>query len=212
MTARLFSVPRRKAGLVDFITPIRQGVDGYRIKAATNFDQSFTAIITAPNTGYVDPAVAGNQHTSYGGDNVRIIFKPSTYSLSDTGVLWLQLAFVIGVTEQTTGPNAPSAATLLSPISGTPTGMQVLQGVAAVQTTIAGSQQIDLPRLVENVHIRNLSANPLFVAFDAEGPEIQVNTASQDLQGFYGTVSSIWVRSTGGTAAFSMSFTYANPR
>jgi len=213
MTARLFSVPRRKAGMVDLITPIRSDVEGYRLKAASNFDGSFTTLLTAPVYGYVDPEVAGSQHTSYGGENVRIIFKPSKYGLSDTGALWLKLYFIIGGVEQTTAPNAPSAATLLSPIGGLPTTMQGIQGATTVQSSVANSQQIDFPRLVENVHIRNLSTGAdLFVAFDAEGPEVQVKPQTQDLQGFMGTVSSIWVRSTSASAPFSMTFTYANPR
>lgn len=214
MTARFFSVPRRKPGMVDLITPIRSGVDGYRIKSATNFDQAFTTVVTAPVHGYVDPEVAGNQHTSYGGDNVRIIFKPSKYSLTDTGALWLQVAFVIGGVEASAGPNAPSAPTLLSPLAGLPTAMQVIAGVAPVAGSIATSQQVDFPRLVENLHIRNNGGGELFVAFDAEGPEFHIpaGVSSSEMVGWSGTVSSMWVRATGSTAALSASFTFANPR
>jgi hypothetical protein len=67
---------------------------------------------------------------------------------------------------------------------------------------------------MENFKIRNLEAaggKSLYVATQDEGPEFVV-PPGQESMSFYGLVSSFWVRGSGGTAAFSTQFVYANPR
>jgi hypothetical protein len=90
MTARLFKIGRRRPGIVDFYTPLTQGLDtlGYRIAWAPNFDAgSFTTIINSSNVGYLDPNVnrytVDTQPTT--GKDVRIVFNPASYTAAITG-------------------------------------------------------------------------------------------------------------------------------
>lgn len=209
MTARLFSILRRKAGLVDLITPFQgpsTGVVQYRLKTDTNPFGSFsTTVMTVPRTGFIDKDVAGAHNVIQPGDNVRIIFKPSNFGLSDTAAFYLKLVFIDGANAEMVTP-APSAGTLvLPPFTG-----PVQSGFTA--TAPASVTQVDLPRAMENVRVLNLeSSNGLAVSFQDGGPEITV-PAGKELSGFYGTASSIWAHGVGGTAQFSISFTYASPR
>jgi hypothetical protein len=211
---RVFSVLRRKSGFVDMSVPVIAGVDGYRIKASTNWDGSFTTVLTSPSTGFIDselrstvvPTVDANPNA------MRILFKPSKYSLSDNGVLWLQLVFVIGGTEQNAASaTPPSAVTMLSPVNLPYNAMQAIYGSAPNQGTLANATQIDLPRQMDNVNIANTGGADLFVAFDSEGPEFVVKSGT-DTGSVYGTVSSLYVRGSGATVPFRMTFVNANPR
>lgn len=213
-TPRLFSVLRRKVGLIDLITPIRpqaEGVAQYRLKTDTSPTGAFaTTVMTVPNTGKVDPAVQGAQHVIQPGENVRMIFKPSNFSLSDTDALWLKLVYVDASNAEMTSP-APSAATLvLPPVSnGTMFGFTA---TAPNQATMANSVQIDLPRTMSNFRItNNETTNPLFLAFDPGGPEVKV-PFGKDVSSLNGMASTIFARATGGTAEFSVSFTLSTPR
>jgi hypothetical protein len=211
--SRLFSIIRHKPGLVDLITPIVNwtlGIDGYRLKTDTDPGGAFaTTVLTTTNTGYVDPAVAGNQHVIVPGENVRMVFKPSTFNLPDNGAFWLKLLYLSGGVEQSSP--APSAPTLILP----PYTAPIQTGFTATAphgADIAHSLQIDLPRAMENMRIRNLdSANSLSVAFDAGGPEVTV-PFGQETVAFSGVVTSLWVRGTAGTISFTTTFTYAFPR
>lgn len=214
MSTRLFSVLRRKAGLIDFITPIRpasEGVESYRLKTDTNpFGAFATTVMTVPRTGKVDAGLEGPQNVIQPGENVRIIFKPSNYSLPDSGAFWLKLVFVDASNAEMVSP-APSAATLfLPPFSGP--GMTGFNATAPSGASIANSVRLDLPRAMDEFRIRNLeTATNLFVATDASGPEIVV-PGGAETNTFHGLVSSIWIRGGGATAAFSAQFSYATPR
>jgi len=210
---RLFSILRRKAGLIDLITPIRpesEGVAYYRLKKDTDPGGAFASVVlTAPRTGLIDPAVAGNHHVIQPGENVRMIFNPSNYTLSDAA-FWVKLVYVNAALSEMVSP-APGAATLVLPPFTGPiqTGFS---GTAPVGAALANSLQIDLPRAMDNFRIRNLdTTNPLFVATDPGGPEMQV-VAGMELAGFSGLVSTLFVRSTGGTVAFTATFAYATPK
>lgn len=211
---RRFSILRRKVGLVDLITPIRPGSEGvaqYRLKTDTAPTGAFgTAVMTVPLTGLVDPAVAGHQHVIQPGENVRMIFKPGNYSLSDTDAFWLRLFYIDGAGAEMSNP-APGAATLvLPPFSGP--GQSGFTATAPVGAGFANSVQIDLPRAMENLRVMNNDGtNPLFVAFDGGGPEIKI-PAGKEITGFLGTASSLFVRSTGGSVEFTTTFAYASPR
>jgi hypothetical protein len=217
MTApRLFSILRRKPGLIDLITPIRPAselVEQYRLKAdvANNPGGLFaTTVMTVPRTGKVDPAVAGPQHVIQPGENVRMIFKPSNFSLSDTDAFWIKLVYIDGASAEMVTP-APGAATLVLPPFTGPL-QSGFTASAPTGTGIADALQLDLPRAMENVRILNLDgANPLYVAFDPGGPEMLI-PFGKELTGFFGLVSTMFVRSTGGAVQFTTSFTFANPR
>ena len=211
---RLFSILRRKPGLIDLITPIRpqsEAVESYRLKTDTTPGGAFaTTCMTAPRTGKVDPAVAGPQHVIQPGENVRLIFKPSNFSLSDTDAFWIKLVYVDIANAEMVTP-APGAPTLvLPPFTGpVQTGFTA---TAPVGAGFANSLQLDLPRAMENVRILNTDgANPLFVAFDPGGPEMEI-PFGKELVGFFGLVPTMFVRSTGGAVKFTTTFTYATPR
>lgn len=169
-----------------------------------------SAVLTAPRTGLVDPAVQGNQHVIQPGENVRMIFKPSNFGLPDSGVFWVKLGYVDGGGLDMVSP-APSAVTLVLP---PPTGgvQSGFTGTAPLGANLAASLQIDLPRSMENLRIRNLElATPLHVAFDPGGPEIQV-PGGQETVAWTGLISTIFVRGAGATAAFTATFSPAFPK
>jgi hypothetical protein len=218
MSGRLFSILRRKPGFIHFTTPLLDsmatGVVKYRLKTDTDPGGSFaTVVTTVTNLGLVDPSVAGPQNPIQPGKNVQILMKPSNYGLPDSAYFWLKLVYVNSADADMTDP-APSAATLILPpfVGNEQSGFNA---TAPNQAALANSLRIDLPRQMSNFRVRNLSTTiPLYVAFQEGGPEIVVpgQASSQESVGFEGLVSSIWVRGSGGTAAFSTQFTYANPR
>jgi hypothetical protein len=217
MSGRLFSILRRKPGFVHFVTPILDsvstGVAKYRLYTDSSPDfPSPTAVVTVTSNGLVDPAVAG-QTPIIPGNNVSIIMKPSNYGLPDSAFFWLKLVYVDSGGSDMTSP-APSAPTLVLPpfVGNEQSGFNA---TAPSESTIADSLRIDLPRQMSNFRIRNLSTTiDLYVAFQDGGPEIVVpgQASSQESVGFDGLVSSIWVRGSSGSPAFSTQFTYANPR
>jgi len=209
VSTRLFSIIRRKPGLVDFVTPLVAGQEGYRLKTASNFDGSFTTLLTTTNTGYVDPSVDLRQQNVHTGNIVRMLINPVTFSLSDTSPFWLQYVPVVGGVEQT-----PSGLLLvLPPTYGT--SILAIAGNAPSGATQANSLRLDFPRLVTDLHIHNEHASAdLMVAFDVGGPEIKIQGPLKDPQfsSIHGAHDSIWVRGSGSVVPFSATFTFANPK
>jgi len=210
---RRFSILRRKAGLIDLITPIRpesEGVASYRLKKDTDPFGSFTnVVLTAPITGLIDPTVAGKHHVIQPGENVRMLFNPANYTLSDAA-FWVRL-FYVNASNVELGSPAPGAATLVLPpfVGPIQTGFTA---TATVKADLANSTQLDLPRAMESIKILNLDGtNPLFVAFDAGGPEMEI-PFGKELTGFVGASGQMFVRSTGAGVKFTTTFTYATPR
>lgn len=208
MTTRLFSILRRKPGLIDFVTPLQAqsaGVKSYRLKTDTTPSGAFaTTVMTVPRTGFVDPDVKGAHNVIQPGNNVRVLFKPSNYGLSDAA-FWLKLVFIDEADAEMVTP-APSAPTLISPPTA---GSEQMAFTASAPTS---ALRIDLPRAMNNFRILNLDgANALMVAFQEGGPEATVPFGKEN-SGFSGIVSSIWVRGVGGAVAFSATFTPATLR
>lgn len=217
MTARLFKIPRRRPHIVDFYTPLTQGLDtlGYRVKWAQNFDAAFTAIINSSNVGFLDSNVnrmkVETQPTT--GTDVRIVFDPTTYSIDDTRSFWLQFAQVTGAAE-----TLVSAPTLILPDSANKgQGVVTIQGNAPNAASSAGSLQLDFPFLMQNIQITNNAATGgtiLYVSTEAGGPETAVGPGL----GFYGYSTiyavqpSLWVRGGGGAVNFSATMTLSFPR
>lgn len=208
---RLFSVFRRFPGFIDLLIRRRSGVDGYVVKAATNFDQSFSAVLTANTYGYIDPELRDFPIPPHNSDDVRVVFRPSLHSLSDTGMLWLQVAFTVGGVEQNAASaDPPSAPTLVLPTDTAPTAMVGISGAAPAGANLAASLRIDLPSQGENFEILNRGSGDLFVSFDSSGPEFIVSQG--DVIGdFYGTASSLWVRGAA-SLPFTITFARAFPR
>lgn len=215
--SRLFSVLRRKAGVLDMMIPNRPGVNGFILKSAPNWDGSFTALSGFPafiscEGGWIDADLRGAAHVIQGGDHTRVIFKPSNHGLSDTGPLWLQVACTRAGVEQTNGTDGPGAPTILFGVNDAPNAMQTIAGTTATLASLALSQQIDFQRSMENVRIRNNGTNDMSVAFNPEGPESTIKGNGGEFVGYSGTVSSLFVRTTTGTSAFTVTCTVAVPR
>ena len=232
MSTRLFSILRRKSDIIDFITPLQPdsaGVVGYSLRTNLSFDPNdafSTTILTSTQYGFEDPSTKG-KNVIQPGNNVRIVFDPTNYGLTDA-YFWLKLVFMdsISPAHDLTTP-APSAATLVLPpyVGNEQAGFS---GTAPAGTDISESLRIDLPRVMDNVRIRNLgaavgggfssgsfdsvSSTPIiYVAYQEFGPEIAVPPGIESI-GFCGLVSSIWIRADGATASgFTAQFRYANP-
>lgn len=211
---RLFKIGRRRPNIVDFYTPLTQGLDtaGFRIKWAQNFDGSFATIINSTNVGFLDPNVnpyrVESQPTS--GTDVRIVFDPASYSIDDTKSFWLQFAQVTGGSE-----SLVSAPTLILPDSALRgQGIVTIHGTAPSAADSTGALQIDLPFVAQNFQIHNEDGtNSLFVSTEQGGPEQKCGVATfPQYETLWGAQPSIWVRGGGGAVAFSASFTRAFPR
>jgi hypothetical protein len=220
---RLFSMIRRRPNHIDIVTPFTYGVDGYRLKWASNFDAgSFTTIITASNIGYVDPSINPNVIAampmggvaSTGGRNIRIVFNPATFSIPDASSFWLQFAQVTGGSETLLG-----APTLVLPDAAhRGVGIVTIAGNAPAVANSSSALQIDLPGLMEEIRIHNASVAPsavnLYVSTEQGGAETQLqpDTFSQ-FTSIRGTQGSIWVRNDGSQPSpFSATCTRAFPR
>jgi hypothetical protein len=214
---RLFKIGRRRPHIVDFYTPLTQGLDtaGYQIAWAQNFDGVFTPIITATNVGFLDPNVSiykvDSQPTT--GTDVRIVFDPTSYSITDTSSFWLQFSQITGAV-----PTLVSAPTLILPDSALKgQGNVTIAGTAPMGAGSANSLQLDLPFVAQNFQITNTAAaggHTLFVSTEAGGPEMQIGPGLgfPGYQTIWGAQPSIWVRGGGGTVTFSATFTLAFPR
>ena len=212
---RLFKIGRRRPNIVDFYTPLTQGLDtfGFRIKWAQNFDGVFAAIINSTNVGFLDPNMnpyrVESQPTS--GTDVRIVFDPASYSITDTSSFWLQFAQVTGGVE-----TLVSAPTLILPDSANKgMGQFTIQGNAPMGAASANSLQLDLPFLMQNFQIvNNDAANTLYVSTEQGGPEFEIGP-KLGFPGYtstWGAQGSLWVRGGGGAVNFSAAFTLAFPR
>jgi hypothetical protein len=194
------------------VIPFQTGVDTYRLKWATNFDASPTQFIDSTRSGFTDPAVAGNQHVPLPGAHARVVFDPSTYSIStnDDTAFWLVFVPVTAGSEGT-----PTAPMLVLPALDTSTPVITIRGTAPNQTSLAASLRIDFPRLMTDLRVRNEngSAHDLFVATDASGAEINLSPDPQpDILSVLGNFSSLYVRGSGASVVFSATFTFAFPK
>ncbi len=211
MTARLFSIIRRRTGIIDFITPIQppdSGVVGYRLKSDTDPAGLFsTTVITTKLYGYEDPDVR-NMSPIMPGEHVRITIKPQNFGLTDD-YFWLKLVFVDSSNAEMTSP-APSAPTLVLPPFDGP-AQAGFNSTAPSGVDLAHSLRIDLPRVMDNFRLRVIGTPSIYLAFQEGGPEVIVPSGQENI-GYDGLVSSFWVRGSGDSSAFSAQFRYANPR
>lgn len=221
---RDFLVFRRRPRIVDILTPKRVGVQGYRLKAARNFDLTFQTILTADIcSGYLDPVAlkAGiiDRHTlgaAPGTGHVRIVFDPNTFAgphpanLDDDENIWLQWFPVdyAGVE----GPGGPLGL-ILPDDEMKAQGRVIVQGTAPAGASVANSLRLDLPYRMRNFVIRNNEAtggNDLAIATVEGGSEIPI--APQDVTEFFeGGVGALLVRGVGGDVTFSATMTHYLP-
>lgn len=213
---RIFSVARRRPGIVDLFTKRVAGVEGYRLKASANFDGVFATIFTAPKFGFLDDVGVDRRviETQPTGGQVRVVFNPTTYGLTDANPLWLELFHVDGAGAET----QVSAPTLVLPdqtqFLTRGYGHILLRGNAPNAATVAGSLQLDLPRLLCDWRILNEEAGTdAFVAFEPGGPEylLKQNSIQPQFSTFTAKAASVWVRGNGAQAKLSIEATVSNP-
>lgn len=208
---RDFSVIRRRRNIVDVLTPKRVNVAGYRFQVATNFDQTYTTILTAPiGSGYLDPAINPAVLNSVNNnDHIRVVFNPDTFSgtgISDGAHFWMRFLPV----DFAGTPGSPGPGTLILTDAEHYGNSRVqIAGTAPQGAAIANSLQINLPQNSQDFYIKNANAaagNGLYVAFMVGGSEQQVS-AQEVMKAYDGPSDTLMVRGAGGTAAFSASFT-----
>ena len=153
---RDFLVTRRRANLVDLITPRRVGVDGYRFQASKTFDGTFTTIFTATVSGYLDSNVDRRLLTTLNNKNhVRCVFDPQTFnaaapSLVDVDQFWLRFVPVTGGVPGTTGARA-----LVLPEDESVQSRITITGDAPNGAAVANSLRLDFPRRMKDMRIKN---------------------------------------------------------
>ena len=206
---RSISVIRRRSNYIDLLTPIVAGVTTYRLKWASNFDGVFSPFLDCTNVGLRDDTInpyAVEMQPVPG--SVRIVFDPSTYSIPEGVHIWLMLFQVVGAAPETQA----SAPTLVLPETAHHgVGIVTIHGSAP----FPGPQQLDLPRLQQDIRIINHDggANSLFVSMEEYGPEYECKpSALPSNLTLYGTQGSVYVRGGGAPVVFSMMSTLAFPR
>lgn len=213
--SREFSIRRRRAGLVDLLTPNRvgSGIAAYTWEWATNFDAAFTAFITN-RQGFLDtnPTTGINQAVldPAPGQNHRFVFNPTTFSITDAGPFWLRLKQLdaSGATLVTSPP------VLVLPESERHTRQRIIiAGTAPSAATVATALRLYLPGGVTNLVVQNQeTVTKMYVATNVLGPETELApNALPEFTTYDGVVEQILVRGGGATAAFSAHFVMAYP-
>jgi len=211
--ARNFSIIRRRPGIVDLLTPKLANTKGYRLQGAANFDGTFTTLMTADiSSGYLDPSINPMvlHSTNSARDYIRIVFNPDTFNgvagIADSKHFWLRFVPV---------DNAGVAGTPGNPglvlVDGEHFGNSrvVIAGTAPTGAAVANSLQLDLPFTTQDLYLKNEEAtggHNLYLAVLPGGSEQQVSP-QETITIFHGPVDTLLVRGSGGTAAFSASFT-----
>jgi len=201
---RTFSVIRRRAHIVDLVTPLVDGTQTYRLKWAANFDGSFTTFLDSTNVGFLDTAidiaVVGAQPTS--GRQVRIVFDPTTYSIPDGKSFWLQLWRVpFGGSEV----QVSAAGLILADSAQHGTGAVVIQGNAPSGVDSTDALQLDFPRRMQDFRIQHTGpSGTLYVSTEQDGDEVNFSPSSDTAFGLNVMQGSLWVRGGGGLVPFSI--------
>jgi hypothetical protein len=219
---REFTVLQRRANMIDIATPKRVGVQGYRLKAALNFDLAFQTLLTADiSSGYLDNTALrnGNIRREYlslsSGSRVRIVFDPATFSgaphnLADENHIWLQFFPV----DFSGAEGAGGARTLiLPPDEMMSDGRVIISGDAPTGASVVNSRRLDMPLRMGDVYVRNNEASggtDLYIATAEGGPERPV-APQEEARFTEGATGTLLVRGGGGTANFTATMTHYLP-
>lgn len=211
--SRQFSVIRRRPKIIDILTPRTAGTTQYRIKWAAKYSDAPTQIIAASHIGFLDPAVPqAVLQPTFNADQVRIVFDPTDAAWAITPAtkpFWLQLTRYDGSSETYVSP-----VTLILPDEANHgIGVTTVTGTAPNAGTVAGSIQLDLPTLAQDIHIRNEGSVPIAVATEPGGDEMVIpNGLPPQPVTLLGSHPTLLLRGVGGTASVSLTFTRAYPR
>lgn len=209
---RDFSVVRRRPNFLDLIIPKSPTTKGYRLQAATNFDASFTTILTADiSSGYLDRNINPSKiHAINNPNHIRVIFDPATFSLNDNQHIWLRY---VPVDFAGSAGTAGNPSLILPDDELRAQARVIIAGTAPSAADVGASLVLNLPYRMHDIGIRNNSASGatvLYVSTAIGAPELQVGgqeTASlKD-----GAQGCLLVRGGGGTASFSADFTHSMP-
>lgn len=208
-----FSVVRRATNLVDVLFPKQEGVVGYRLKAAPNFDVSFTTILTANiGAGYLDPRVKRSTlHSMPGTGHVRAAFDPHSFGgtiagnpnagISDAEQFWLVFAPLDAAGVEGT-PSDPCL--VLSPSQYRGASLVAFDGSAP-----ASPLCLRLPRRSKNIVLQNTGegSKDLVVSFSPGGGEVTIVDGASYSAATWGPTDRLYVS---GETTFSVSFTVAH--
>lgn len=171
---------RRRENLIDLAfdpSPLHvSGVDGYRIKHATNWDGSFSKLVDIPVWGGRSSSVPntynpGNIQNRY----VRYLFDPADFSLEDDTVHYLKITSLDGASEKQTG----RTLIVLTPGQvGTERPVLVLRGEAPVAGDYDSGEHLYLPSTAVSYEIDNMGASTVFLGFSSENSELKVTSGS----------------------------------
>lgn len=214
---RDFTVVRRRDNLVDIVTAKRAGIQGYRLKAALNFDATFQTLFTGDiSTGHLDRAIDTRLLTSLNNrDRVRLVFDPATYSagpwnLVDTDHFWLRFFPV----DFAGAEGAGGARVLVLPYDEMQAqGRVIIRGDAPIGAGPANALRLDLPSRMKDIYIRsNEVAGGNFMAVSATpGGSEQLINPGETARFLEGSVESLLVRSDTGAVNFTATMTNALP-
>ena len=210
--ARLLTLHRRRANLVDLTLQVQPGVAAYQFQAATNFDAAFTTFDTVPSGGKAsqtatDLAIDGS--SKFRG-LTRFLFNPADYAttgVSETKPMFVRVLFVPFVGAGVTSvPGTPSGTHMVLPYDSSPDRPIVLNGTAPGATSMTGSLELQLPGQCRNLQIQVNGAADMWVAFEPGGPEFRIPALSVEftsLSLFAPVVTQLFFRGDGAATTFN---------
>ena len=175
--------------------------------AGNNGTFQIVAFNSATSVDVANPAGAAGD-----ANNGSIVWAEQAANVDDTKPFWMRLQPLVGGSPS----GSVGAATLVLPDSANHgLGITVIQGDAPDAADVTGSQQLDLPRLMNDFQLHNReAATDLYVAMEFEGPEKKFagGEATPTNVSYEGTQSQLFVRGDGADVEFSASFTSVFPR
>jgi hypothetical protein len=174
----------------------------YRFRVSTNFDAAPTVIQTVPRRGFRSPSAVDNGYNDarFKG-KVRFLFNPIDYIAS--GIVDTSPFFIAMATRPLNGVFGTfSSQHMIVPYDSSSDPLIVLNGDAPMAASITGSLEIQLPRIVDELIVKNVDAANLHLAFNSGGPEYQINPSTV-LELADISASQIFVRGEGAAVTFN---------
>lgn len=176
---------RRRTNIVDLMfdpSSLDPGggtnVDGYRIKHASNWDQSFSSLFEFSTSGGRASSIPQEvDETRVPPGYVRYLFDFTDHGLEDDSVQFIRVASLNGGTEQ----EVSRTLIVLAPSQvGTEHPVLVLRGNAPVAADIDGAARLVLPSTAVDFNIENFGSNEVFIGLGAAGnSELRVPGGTQ---------------------------------
>lgn len=202
-----YNIARRQAKVLDIITP-NIGAHGYKVQWATNFDQSFTDIITTSRNGHRDhhlvPAVLG----MVAGNWVRIAFDPTKYNIDDTKAFWIKL---IQIDDNGDPVDTSPPRLVLPPFKYM--GITVVSGLAPNAASVDDALMLELGDSFTGFRVHNESTEAaLYVSMDGNTETKVDKDTARTLANLNEAQAVVKVRGGGKDVAFSITLSPTSPR